>query len=201
MTQIACHECDLLLNLPKLGKGQRANCPRCNGLLCSNPSNGLEHALTFAVAGLIFLILANLFPFLAFEASGRGQVMNLLQSSTALYNNSNNVLAAFVLMFIIIAPAMLLMSIIWVLAPLILYNKRSYGAYWLSRHIFQASPWSMAEIFLMGALVSVTKIASIATVVIGPSFWGYIGFVICFTIAISSMDRFQFWQKLDTSQR
>jgi paraquat-inducible protein A len=200
MTQIACHECDLLLNLPVLTQGQRANCPRCNGLLCSNPSNGLERALAFAIAGLIFLILANLFPFLAFEASGRGQVMNLLQSSTALYNNRSDVLAAFVLMFIIIAPAILLMSIIWVLMPLILYNKRSYGAYWLGRHIFQASPWSMAEIFLMGALVSVTKIASMATIIIGPSFWSYIGFVICFTIAISNMDSFQFWQKLDTSQ-
>lgn len=200
MTKIACEECDLLLNLPKLDEGQRANCPRCNHLLCRNPNNGLERALAFAIAGVVFLMLANLFPFLAFQASGREQVMNLLQSSVALYNNGNEFLAAMVLMFIIVTPAMLLICTIWVLTPLVLYNKRNFGSYWLGRLIFQTSPWSMAEIFLIGILVSVTKIASLATVIIGVSFWAYVCFTICFTIAISNIDNLHFWQKLDGAQ-
>lgn len=200
MTQIACHECDLLLNLPVLDKGERANCPRCNHLLSSNPSNGLEHALAFAIAGLIFLLLANVFPFLAFQASGREQVMNLLQSSFALYNNGSEVLSAFVLMFIIITPAVLLSFIIWVLAPIIFYNKRLTGSYWLGRVIYQTTPWSMAEIYLIGILVSITKIASMATVIIGISFWAYVGFAICFTLTISKMDKCHFWQTLDAAE-
>lgn len=200
MTQIACHGCDLLLNLPVLDKGQRANCPRCNHLLCRNPNNGLERALAFAIAGLLFLLLANVFPFLAFQASGREQVMNLLQSSFALYNNGSELLAAFVLMFIIVTPAMLLASITWVLAPVVLYNKRKTGSYWLGRLIYQTTPWSMAEIYLIGVLVSVTKIASMATVILGVSFWGYVGFAICFTMAMASMDKVHFWQKLDAAQ-
>ena len=47
MTQIACHECDLLLNLPEIEEGQRAYCPRCNHMLCSNPLNGIERALAY----------------------------------------------------------------------------------------------------------------------------------------------------------
>jgi len=200
MTQIACHECDLLLILPALDKGERANCPRCNHLLSSNPSNGLEHALAFAIAGLVFLLLANAFPFLAFQASGREQAMNLLQSSFALYYNGSEVLSAFVLMFIIITPAVLLAFIIWVLTPIIFYNKRLAGSYWLGRVIYQTTPWSMAEIYLIGILVSITKIATMATVIIGISFWAYVGFAICFTLTISKMDKNLFWQTLDAAE-
>ena len=175
MTQIACHECDLLLNLPEIEEGQRAYCPRCNHMLCSNPLNGIERALAYAIAGMAFLVLANIFPFLAFQAKGREQVMTLIQSSIDLYRNGSEILAAFVLVFIIIAPAILLCSLIWILGPLVLKGKRVQGAYWLGHLIFQTTPWSMAEIFLIGILVSMIKIASLATVVLGISFWGYVG--------------------------
>ena len=197
MTQIACHECDLLLKLPNIDEGQRAYCPRCNHLLCTNPRNGIERGLAFAIAGIAFILLANVFPFLAFQARGREQVMTLLQSSVELYSSGNEILAAFVLMFIIIAPALLLCCIIWVLAPLVLKGRRAPGAYWLGRLIFQASPWSMAEIFLIGILVSVIKIASMATVVLGISFWAYVGFTICLTVTMASLDKHFFWEALD----
>ena len=197
MPQIACHECDLLLDLPTIQEGQRAYCPRCNHLLCSNPRDGIDRAIAFSVSGIAFLLLANIFPFLSFHANGREQVMTLIQSSFALYNDGNELLAAFILMFIIIAPALLLGCIIWVLVPLQFYGKRALGAYWLSHLIFQASPWSMAEIFLIGILVSLTKIASLATVVLGISFWGYIGFTVCFTVTMANLDKHHYWNALD----
>jgi len=201
MTEIACHECDLLIHLPAISSGECANCPRCNHLLSTKFNHALELSLAFAIAGLIFLILANLFPFLAFQASGREQVMNLLQSSFELHNNGSFILAAFVLMFIIIAPAILLSCIIWVLTPLVLHRKSSPGSYWLGRLIFQTSPWSMAEVYLVGILVSITKIASMATVIIGLSFWAYVGFAVSFLISMSNLDKHNFWQTLDAAQK
>lgn len=70
MTQIACHECDLLLSLPEIEEGQRAYCPRYNHLLCAHPHNGMERSLAYAIAGIAFLALANIFPFIAFKAKG-----------------------------------------------------------------------------------------------------------------------------------
>ena len=197
MTKIACHECDLLLNLPNFEEGSRAYCPRCNHLLCSNPSNGIERGLAFAVTGVAFLFLANIFPFLSFQARGREQVMTLLQSSLELYEGGNEILAAFVLAFIIVAPALLLFSIIWILGPLVLKDKRTLGAYWLGRLVFQTSPWSMAEIFLIGILVSIIKISSMATVVLGVSFWAYVGFTLCLMMSMVNLDKHFFWEALD----
>ena len=58
----------------------------------------------------------------------------------------------------------------------------------------------MAEVFLIGILVSMVKIASLATVVIGISFWGYVGFTICLTMAMASLDKHNFWDALDAAQ-
>jgi paraquat-inducible protein A len=50
---------------------------------------------------------------------------------------------------------------------------------------------------VIGVLVSLVKIASLATVVIGLSFWAYVGFVICFTASLASLDRFQMWSEIE----
>ena len=199
MTQIACHECDLLLNLPVIEEGKRATCPRCNYQLTVNPRNGYEKALVFSITGLIFLVLANSFPFLSFEAKGHGQVMTLIQASIDLYRYGEVLLALFVFGFIIFAPALLMACFIWILTPLVLKGSFAQDSILLSRFIFHISPWNMAEVFLIGILVSMVKIAALATVTFGISFWAYIGFVLCLTMARANLDMHHFWESLEKS--
>jgi len=45
--------------------------------------------------------------------------------------------------------------------------------------------------------VSLTKIAGMATVVIGISFWGYGAFAVFFVLAMSSLDTLQYWNQLE----
>ena len=198
MNQIACHECDLLLTTPLIKEGQRANCPRCNHLLFSKPRHGMQRALAYAIAALLFLFLANIFPFLTFQAKGNEQTMTLLQSSLELYRYGRYFLASFVMMFIILAPALLLFCIISVLGPIVSSKKLAFGSYWLGHLIFQTSPWCMAEVFLIGVLVSVIKIAGLATVIIGISFWAYVGFTIFLTMSLMCLDKHEFWDALDS---
>lgn len=197
MTQIACHECDLLLDLPDLEEGQRAYCPRCNHLLCSHPHDGIQRALAYAMAATVFLGIANLYPFISFKAEGLEQVMTLMLAPIELYREGSELLAAFVLIFIILAPLLLLICIIWTLSPLVFTGKRASGSYGLGRIIFTVSPWSMAEVFLIGIFVSMTKIAGLATVVFGISFWAYVGFAISFTMAMASLDQHYYWDALE----
>ena len=57
--------------------------------------------------------------------------------------------------------------------------------------------WAMVEVFFIGVLVSLVKIAHMATVVIGISFWGYGAFALCFIAAVSNLDRLQYWNQLE----
>ncbi len=55
----------------------------------------------------------------------------------------------------------------------------------------------MVEVFIIGVIVSLVKIAAMATVVLGISFWAYAGFSICFTLAIYNLDRYQCWERIE----
>jgi paraquat-inducible protein A len=55
----------------------------------------------------------------------------------------------------------------------------------------------MVEVFVIGVLVSLVKIGAMATVVLGISFWAYVGFAVCFTASLSSLDRLQMWREIE----
>lgn len=196
MKQITCPDCDLIVEFTPLRTKQRAFCPRCGHLLTHRGFRALERSTAFALAGLLFLILANIYPFLSFRVNGQEQVMTLLQSSQELFRNGSEILSLFVLAFIIIIPTLIIVSLLLVLVPIMLKSKPIIGQRLWARFIFTLGPWSMVEVFILGVLASLTKIASMATIVLGLSFWAYIAFTLCFLISLSALDRYQFWRTI-----
>jgi paraquat-inducible protein A len=192
----ACIECDLLIEVGELRGGQRANCPRCGHTLTAPAADGLTRALAFALAACVLLLAANAFPFLEFKAKGLEQVMTLPRTAVELNDQGYATLAVLVLGPIIGIPALMLATILALLVPI----RRRLRAPWLvpaGRLLFFLSPWSMVEVFVIGVLVSLVKIGAMATVVLGISFWAYLGFAVCFTASISSLDRLQIWREIE----
>lgn len=196
MKQLTCPDCDLIVEFAPLRAKQRAFCPRCGHLLTHRGFRALERSTAFALAGLLFLILANVYPFLSFSVSGQEQVMTLLQSSQELFRNGSKLLSLFVLAFIIIIPTLIIISLLLVLIPILTKRQPVIGQRLWARFIFTLGPWSMVEVFILGVLASLTKIASMATIVLGISFWAYCAFTLCFLISLSALDRYQFWRTI-----
>ena len=197
ISHIACHECDLLLEYCSIDEGEQAKCPRCGCTLYSNKKDALVKTLAYAYSAAIFLLFANLYPFLTFQAKGHEQVITLLQAIMELYEYGSIFLAAFILMFIIVVPAVLLLCIIATLTPVVISNKVVKGSKFLGRLFIDAKPWSMAQVFLIGVLVTMIKIASMATVVMGVSFWAYVAFTIFITLSLTSLDSHKFWEIME----
>jgi paraquat-inducible protein A len=89
----------------------------------------------------------------------------------------------------------MVVALLALLTPLV----RGRNAPWLvpaGRLVFTLEPWSMAE-----AIVSLVKIAAMAGVVLGLSFWAYIAFCVCFTAALSSLDRAYVWDAIERVSR
>jgi len=192
----ACLECDLLLDIPALAPGARANCPRCGHLVTSHVKDGFDRSLAFALAGVILLSVACSFPFMAFARSGFSNSMTLPQTALALYEHGAVALSGLVFGFIIVVPVALLIILITVVLAIRIGHKSPYLAL-LGRSIFILTPWSMVEVFVIGVLVSLVKIAAMATVILGVSFWAYIGFAVCFTATLSNLDRLQMWREIE----
>ena len=193
---IACHSCDLLVNVSALNEGEKATCPRCGTYLTRIKSDAVDRALAYAVAAVILLVLSLSFPFLSFSASGLESVMTLAATPGALYRNGMEVVAVLVAAFIILIPALVLVLQIAICLPV--RNGRMRP--WLkpvAKFMFNIQNWSMVEVFIIGVIVSLVKIAGMATVGLGISFWAYVGFSICFTLALSVLDRYQFWGQVE----
>lgn len=198
LTHTACEDCDLLIAVPSIQEGERADCPRCGHLLTQRPKQGFERALTFATAGCVFFIISLLFPFLTLSSGGIENVMTLPQASIAIYREHHIGLAAIVFIAIIALPILLLTVVIALTGPLVL-GLRTQWLPPIGKLMFRLNDWAMVEVFVIGVIVSLVKIAKLATVVLGLSFWAYIVFAICLTTSISGLDRLQVWQAIEAS--
>ncbi len=193
--KMVCHECDLLIDVPALGIREKAFCPRCNYLLASNHPHAHAFVLAFSACALLFLLLAITFPFLGFSASGQERTVSLVQSITILVTEKLPSLGLVVFASIIFIPAMFLVAMIYVMTAV--GRQRSLpGTPAVLRSALLMLPWSMAEIFLIGILVSFIKISSIADVSLGLSFWSYVLFTFCMSVAVLHLDRREIWQRV-----
>ncbi len=193
---VACPSCDLLFDVSGLRHGEKARCSRCGGFLTQVSDDAFERVQSFAFAGLICLVLGCVFPFLSFESSGLENTMTLPQTVEQLYSQGRPDLAFLVAGFIIVIPSAVLLLLLALSSCVI--RQRFYP--WMipvTRLVFHMQNWAMVEVFFIGVLVSLVKIAHMATVVIGISFWGYGAFALCFIAAVSNLDRLQYWNQLE----
>lgn len=195
----ACHDCDLLITIDALPDGARAACPRCGHVFAVGIPDGMTRALALAVSAVLLLAASNFFPFLSLNAAGIEQVMTLPHSAWALYQDGYWTIALLVMGPIVGIPAVMLAAAIALLVPL----RNNRAAFWLipaGRMLFALNPWSMVEVFVIGVLVSLVKIGSMATVVLGISFWAYVAFALCFIATFASLDRLSMWRRIEILQ-
>lgn len=197
-THTACEECDLLVAVPAIQEGERAECPRCGHTLTQRPKQGFERALSFALAGCVFFAISLAFPFLTLSNGGIENVMTLPEASIAIWREQDPVLAVIVFVAIIALPIALLGVIIALVMPLVLERPVPWLPQ-LGKLMIRLNDWAMVEVFVIGTIVSLVKIAKLATVILGLSFWAYIVFAICLTAALSGLDRLQVWRAIEES--
>ncbi len=195
-TRMACPSCDLLFNLDTLQEGQSASCTRCHAFLTTRNANAFANVASFATTALVMLAVACTFPFLEFNRAGFENATTLPQTIVQLWVNNMPGLAALTAAFILVIPAMVMLLLLVLNLALMQNNYRTWVKP-LANWVFHLISWSMAEVFFVGVLVSLVKIAKMAEVTIGISFWAYAAFCILFVMAISQLDRFQSWQKIE----
>jgi len=193
---IACHECDLLTELPSLPAGGSAYCPRCGCLLQRDKPNSIEKNLALTFAGLILFIVAVSFPFLAMKAGGFEQQSNLLTAVWLWLEQKMVLLAMVVMLTCILFPLFGLLGMLYVLLPLH-FQHRLPGAREVFRLVRRLQPWGMMEVFMLGILVSLVKLGHLAEVVPGISLWAFA--VLIFVLAAQSafLDPHQVWEKME----
>ncbi|KXI21240.1 paraquat-inducible protein A [Photobacterium sanguinicancri] len=204
--KIACEECGLVMSVPVLDEGEKATCPRCHHGVAKQINQPFQRPMAFGIATLVMLALSVSFPFMSFSVQGLNQNITLLHAAFVLQHFENSLLALLLLLTVVILPGCYIVMVMY------LYRQSAHiqkGTFYhankntvkrVARLLFHIEPWLMVDVFLIGVLVSLIKIASLADVGLGMSFWAfciYTGLVVKF---VSMVDRTWLWHQIEPLQ-
>jgi paraquat-inducible protein A len=158
---VVCLECDALQRVSSLSRGELLACFRCGAHLRESHGERLHRVLPLTLAASVCFVLANSWPIVAIEVAGNHSSTSLLGSIVELYNQGVPGVALIVLLTGFVAPAAQLALLAYALSSLAA-RHRFPGISTIVRLLDAIRPWSMAEVFMLGALVSLVKLAGVA---------------------------------------
>ncbi|MCB1132165.1 MAG: paraquat-inducible protein A, partial [Verrucomicrobiae bacterium] len=90
-------------------------------------------------------------------------------------------------------------GMLYVTMPLI-FGRSMPQARLVAKWMYMSEPWNMAEVFLLGVLVSLLKIAKLADVEFGIGFWACGVVMVCMAAAVAGIDREELWDRLEVAE-
>jgi paraquat-inducible protein A len=193
---LVCHECDLINRVPALPEKASARCRRCGALLHKHKVNSIARTLALTLAGTVLFALANTFPFLGFQLQGNLTQTTLITGVRELYATGEPGLATLVFITSIAAPGLRLACLLYLFVPLYLNRTPRYLAPALI-FVQRLHPWSMIEVFMLGILVALVKLAGMATVVAGVALWSFAVLILVMVGISAAMDPGEVWERLE----
>lgn len=190
---VACHDCDLVHRIPVGAEGRSGRCVRCRGVLFNTKPRSIERTLALVVSAVVLFLVANAFPLLSFDMQGRVTEATLLSSVGELWAEGMGSLAVLVLLTAIVAPALQLGLLLYVLVPL----HRGFVPWqmpWALRALRRVESWSMMEVFLIGILVALVKLGRLADIIPGLSLYSFAVLIAVLAAAAATLDRRALWQ-------
>lgn len=191
----ACHECDLLMRRPRLKAGERALCPRCGYLLFVNRHDVVGRSLALVLAALLFYVPANFLPIMQLNLLGQSTHDTVWTGVLALHRTGMTAVAMLVFMCSMAIPLLKLLCQLFVLLSIRWQRGRGYGLF-LFRTYQHMREWGMLEVYMMGILVSIVKIAGMADLQLGFGLACFVGLLLVQVLLEVCMAPQQIWEAL-----
>jgi paraquat-inducible protein A len=191
---IACRECDLLQRETLAPVGATARCLRCEAFLYRRSRSGLQGTLAFTLAAIVLFLLANAFPLLSIELQGSSNATTLWDALQALLDQGRSLVAMVVFLTAMVVPALQLGTLTYMLLPLYFGRVPPFLGAALRLHQ-TLRPWSMLDVFVLGVLVAVARLSTVASVDWGIALWSFGGFIVLLAAAMSTFNVRELWAR------
>jgi paraquat-inducible protein A len=188
---IACEHCDSVYRQRPLAQREVANCMRCGAVLYRADRLTIDQWLALTIAAAIVFVLANVYPVIRISLQGLHNDVTLWQSVAALAHGMAAPISVVAALSVIVIPFLQIALLGWVLV-FARMERRAPAFASVMKALHALRPWSMVEVCLLGALVSVVKLSSYMDVVIGVGIWATAALTVLITI-IASRDIHGLW--------
>jgi paraquat-inducible protein A len=148
--------------------------------------------LALSITGLIFFVIANVFPLVKIELLGHEQFITIPKTFMALFENGFYVVGLMCFFLIFLFPFMIFTVNIAIFTLLRMRKGKqmSKDLLILLSHI---TPWSMSDIFLISVLVALVKLIGYAQIDMGVAFWALLVFVLLDLYIVKTIKVSEIW--------
>ncbi|MGH8158314.1 MAG: paraquat-inducible protein A [Rhodanobacter sp.] len=189
---LICEHCDTVYRRRPLARGDVALCARCHAELERHQRLSVNALLALVLTALIVFVQANIWPIVTLGLNGQysgttlwGMIITMWQQQAQVVS----VLAAFTLFFFPLNKMLMLGWLLWFARR----GQRAPGFVRLMVTLHYLQPWTMSEVFVLGALVAIVKAHNYFDVVPDPGIYAYAALTLLITV-FAGVDLRQLWE-------
>jgi paraquat-inducible protein A len=192
----ACDICDWINPIPPMRAGFRLRCARCGDIVYTHYSRLALQLWLNSLCALLMFILSFCFDFLGFEAKGTSRVITLADCIINLSMEHFQLLGVIITLALVVFPLLYLCTVMLLLFKIRRQSRLSVRLYGFVHLLERLKPWLMVDVFLLGGLVSLIKLQSLASIELGYSFWAFCCFTLLLIRVAQLVDKRWFWNQL-----
>ena len=147
---------------------------------------------------MILFVIANVFPIMTLTIVGVKLSTTITGAAYIFMQQGSPELAAIVWLPSVLIPGLIIAGLFYVLFSIRFQMNWRYTKSVLVL-ISRLLPWGMMDVFMLGILVSIVKLVSLADVVIGTGFYAFAILVILYASTIASLEPHTLWECLKDS--
>ncbi|WP_093553022.1 paraquat-inducible protein A [Pseudoduganella namucuonensis] len=188
---ISCHDCGVLHRRRPVGAREKARCVRCRSVLYRGVPPDLDRIAAVTLATLFVFLIAQFFPIVEMEMHGSSISATLFDAIRTLWMEDMRAVAVSVFLFTIVFPVIELGALLYVSLAL-RAGYRPPGFHRLLRAVRKARQWGMTEVLMMGILIAMIKLTSVATLVFHAGLFAFGALTLMLTV-VTSFDPRVLW--------
>jgi paraquat-inducible protein A len=132
------------------------------------------------------------------KSEGLVQETTLITGVKELYAQDMRSLAVLVFLTSILVPFVYIVGILYVVIPM-KRNRLPWRLPSIFRFLRHIGPWGMMEVFMLGILVAMVKLAKMASIVPGVSLYAFVALIFVLAATTASLDSHLVWERLDNA--
>ncbi|TAL92636.1 MAG: paraquat-inducible protein A [Rhodanobacter sp.] len=190
---LVCEHCDTVYRRRPLERGEVARCTRCGAELDRHRVLTTNALLALILTSMIVFVQANVWPIFTLGLNGQYRATTLWGMIDVMWQQDAqvvSVLAAATLFFFPMIKMLVMGWLLWFARA----GRRAPGFAPLMVILHRIGPWTMSEVFVLGALVAIVKAHTFFDVAADPGIYAYGALTLLITI-FSGVDMRQLWEQ------
>lgn len=159
---LTCHQCGARYQRVTLAPGDWARCSRCDSVLEQYGLFTPGAWLAVVIGAMITFIIANAYPVATLFLQGAAQPATFMDAVQVTWSTGYPLVSIMTFAAGFLFPMLHLALLLWVLGPISLGKMPLFFETMIDL-IDKLKPWCMVPVFLIGVLVSVVKLAGMAS--------------------------------------